>query len=209
LQSELAVWGSVLHVEQVSLPGAHESGESGPHGGGEGGAALDVALEDLDVEVNVWHLDSIGELLVGIDDSSVELGLDLGLEVGGGETKSGHERSSVDSSDSTSGDLSENLAVLGVEGGDTIHVHEGSLDGLLTVDGDSNLQIAGGSGLTSGERSSAWALDEHATESDSLSRAVLGEDLWNEYSEVVSSNCYVQVLLEQVSQVKRVAGGEA
>jgi len=209
LQRELAVWSGVLHLEQVSLPVAHEGGESGPHGGGEGGTALGVALEDLDVEVDVWNLDSVGELLVGISNCSVDLGLNLGLEVGGLDTKSGHERSGVDGADSGSGDLSEKLAVLGAEGGDTIHVHEGCLDSLLTIDGDSNLQIAGGSSLTSGELSSAWALDEHAAESDGLTRAVLGEDLWDEYSEVVSSNSNVQVLLEQVGQVKRVASGEA
>jgi len=193
----------------VSLPAAHESGESGPHGGGEGGTALGVALEDLDVEVNVWHFDSISKLLVGINNRSVELGLDLGLEVGGGETKSGHEGSSVDGTDGGGGDLSEKLAALSAEGGDTVHVHEGCLDGLLTIDGDGNLQVAGGSGLTSGELSSACALDKHAAESDSLAGAVLGEDLWNEYSEVVSCDSNVQVLLEQVSQVKRVSGGEA
>jgi len=79
---------------------------------------------------------------------------------------------------------------------------------LLAVNSDSNLQIARGRCLTFGELSSACALDKLATESNCLIGSVLCEDLWDENAKVVSGHSHVQVLLEQISDVERVASGE-
>jgi hypothetical protein len=79
---------------------------------------------------------------------------------------------------------------------------------LLIVNGDKDLQVTLGRCLTIGEACLAWFNDKFATEADSLAGTVLGEDLWNEYSKVVSGDSHIQVLREQVGDIERVTGGE-
>ena len=209
MQLDIAQWCGLFLVEQVHLPVVHEVGELAPHTGGDGAAGHGIAFMDCDGEVDHWNLNTGSQVLVGLHNSFVDLALEFALELAGGEAECGLERGLFNVSEGSSHDLTEKITLLGVQSGTTGHIKEGSLDGLLTVNVDEDLQVAGGSALALSEFGSAWALDELSSESNSLARSVFGEDLWDEDTEVVGSDRNIQVFFKQVSQIKSVSSGEA
>jgi hypothetical protein len=91
LQLDFTDWNGVSHLDQVVVPSAHEDGEVGPHGWRDGGSSHNVALVNCNFKVNDWNLNASSQLIVGLSDDSVDLGLNLGLKMSSIDTKSCHE----------------------------------------------------------------------------------------------------------------------
>lgn len=163
---------------------------------------------DFNVKVNDWHLNTSSQVLVGLSDGSVDLGLDLALKVSSINTKSGNEGGSLNCSNGNWCKNAEQKAILGIKRGGGIQFGESGLNSLLFVNSDSNLQITLSRCFTISEAHLAWASDKFAAEANCLAGAVLGEDLWDQDGEIVGSHGHVQVLLEKVGDVKCVTSGE-
>lgn len=209
LQLDFADWYGVLLLDQVVVPSAHEHGDLGPHGWRDGGTGHSVALGDHNIKVNNWYRDAGSQLLVGLSDNSVELRLNLSLELSGVDAKSGLKVFCLNGANGNWRKLTENLTRLSVDCGNSIQVGESGLNSLFLINGDGDLQIALGRCLTIGEVDRAWTIDKLAGEANSLSRSVLGEDLWDEHAEVICGHVDIQVLREEVGDVECVSGSEA
>lgn len=209
LQLDFADWHGVLLLDQVVVPSAHEHGDLGPHGWRDSGTSHSVALGDHNIKVNNWYRDAGSQLLVGLSDNSVELRLNLSLELSGVDAKSGLKVFCLNGSNGNWRKLAKNLTRLSVDCGNSIQVGESGLNSLFLINGDGDLQIALGRCLTISEVDRAWTIDKLAGEANSLARSVLGEDLWDEHTEVICCHVDIQVLREEVGDVECVSGREA
>lgn len=209
LQLDFADWHGVLLLDQVVVPSAHEHGDLGPHGWRDSGTSHSVALGDHNIKVNNWYRDAGSQLLVGLSDNSVELRLNLSLELSGVDAKSGLKVFCLNGSNGNWRKLAKNLTRLSVDCGNSIQVGESGLNSLFLINGDGDLQIALGRCLTISEVDRAWTIDKLAGEANSLARSVLGEDLWDEHAEVIGGHVDIQVLREEVGDVECVSGREA
>lgn len=98
-QGHLADWGGVLHLNEVGLPSAHSLGDLLPNLRGKSNTSSAITLVENNVDLSSWNSDTGGKLLVSLGNGIVNLGLDLGLQMGCIDSKGGLERVSVNLTD--------------------------------------------------------------------------------------------------------------
>lgn len=186
-----------------------------PELSGDRHAELKVSLEEIKLKVtevdtvNDWHSDSSGELSIDCVHLSVDLGLDIAQDLVSSESKSSLKAISIESSSRVLANVSEDRSILRVDlslGSEVVELsNESNL--ILNLDGHEKVTIKILS-ITGelGDTSSFW---EHSRDGNSLSGSILGHELWDEATELIGGNGYIEVVLKEVSDIQSVSSLES